>query len=253
MILRNTKTIILITLFLLQTANVYAQKDLDDKKYSYNYASLNNRCQVYDPYESVNRKIFVFNAILDGFILRPIAKGYGAITNDYTKDRVESFLDNVREPLSTVNYALQGNPSGMFKTFWRFTVNSTLGLVGLFDIASKFDIKAEPQTFGSTLASYGMGAGPYLVIPFYGSASARDFMDVVVLNSALNPVDYFTHEDFKNIVTATRTIHFRERRIPFTDYISKNSPDPYIAIRNAIYNEREGKMLYPEDYICHVN
>lgn len=248
-----------ITLFLAVISlfnNALAQEidlDQDDKKYNYNYAQLTNRCPVYDPYEKVNRKLFIVNAVLDGFILRPIAKGYGKVTNAYTKDRVESFINNLREPLSTVNYGLQGNSTGTFKTFWRFTINSTFGLLGFFDVAAKVGLTAEPQTFGSTLARYGVGAGPYLVVPFYGGTNARDFLDVIILNNALNPVQYPLHKDFTNIVTATRTVHFRERLMPFTDYISQNSPDPYIAIRNAIYNEREDKMLYPEDYVCGVN
>ena len=243
----------LFSLIPMLSMNAFAEDDLDDKKYSYNYASLNNRCQVYDPYEQVNRKLFIVNSVLDAFILRPIAKGYGAVTNDYTKDRVESFLNNIREPLSTINYGLQGNADGALKTFWRFAINSTLGIGGAFDVAGKFGLTAEPQTFGSTLASYGMGAGPYLVVPFYGSTSSRDLLDAIILNSSLNPVEYFTHKDFNTIVTASRMIHFRERAIPFTDYISKNSTDPYIAVRNAIFNEREDKMIYPTNYVCRVN
>ncbi len=221
-----------------------------DERYDYNYAELTNRCQIYDPYESFNRKIFIFNGILDSFILRPVAKGYGRFTNDYTKQRVDSFLNNIREPLSTVNYGIQGNASGAGKTFWRFAINSTFGLVGLFDVASKFDLKAEPQTFGNSLAHYGVGQGPYIILPFYGGMGARDIMDPLVLNSYLNPARYPMHSSFKNVLLVTGLIHNRDKVMPFTDYVSKNSPDAYIAIRDAKLSERESEMVYPEGFKC---
>ncbi|GAB4168272.1 MAG: VacJ family lipoprotein [Rickettsiaceae bacterium] len=242
-------TIIIATMILSLSSNAIASK-AEDKTYDYDYAALNNRCQVYDPYESVNRKVFIFNGVLDTFILRPIAKGYGRFTNDYTKNRVDSFLNNIREPLSIVNYGIQGKAEGSLKTFWRFAINSTLGLAGIFDVATKFGLTAEPQTFGNTLAHYGVGSGPYIVLPFFGGTNSRDLMDTLALNSALNPVMYPMHSDFKNVLTVTRIIHSRDKIMPFTDYVSKNSPDSYIAIRDAILNERESKMVYPKDFVC---
>ena len=238
---------IIITICLLSNNSLASKQD---EKYDYNYASLSNRCQIYDPYESFNRKVFTFNAILDTFILRPIAKGYGRFTNDYTKNRVDSFLSNIREPLSTVNYGIQGNTNGAGKTFWRFVINSTFGIGGLFDVASKFDLKAEPQTFGNTLANYGVGQGPYIILPFYGGTSARDLMDPLVLNNYLNPARYPMHSSFKNVLLVTGLIHNRDKIMPFTDYVSKNSPDAYIAIRDATLSERESKMVYPEGFKC---
>jgi phospholipid-binding lipoprotein MlaA len=228
-------------------------------KYSYDYAALNNRCQVYDPYESLNRKIFFVNGVLDTLILRSIAKGYGRFTSYYTKQRVGSFVDNISEPLSTVNYFLQGNSNGMFKTFWRFTINSTFGILGLFDVASKFGLTAEPQTFGNTLGYYGVGSGPYIVLPLIGGTTGRDVMDPLLLNSLLNPINtmlipanYQMHRDFKNVVTGVRVVHKREMTILFTDRISKNSPDPYVAIRDAIIQQREAKMDYPAGFKCPI-
>lgn len=220
--------------------------------YTYNYHGINNNCIVYDPYESINRKIFVFNGILDTFILRPIAKGYGRFTNDYTKNRVESFVGNVSEPLSTVNYALQGNSDGVFKSFWRFAINTTFGLAGMFDIASKFDLKPPQQTLGSTLAHYGVGPGPYIVLPIYGGITARDASDPIISNRLLNPIDYALHKDFKLVVAGTKILHTRYKIMPFTDYISKNSSDPYIAVREAIFSQREAQMGYPSGYKCPI-
>ena len=249
MSIRTIVSLVLITLFCFIATNAIAAKDPEDD-YSYNYADLNNQCQVYDPYEALNRKIFIFNGVLDTFILRPIAKGYGRFTNDYTKSRIGSFINNISEPLSTVNYGVQGNAEGAFKTFWRFAINSTFGVAGLFDVASKFGLTAERQTFGNTLAHYGVGAGPYIVLPIYGGMGARDVMDPLATNSAMNPVKYLMHSDFKYILAGTNIVHHRDQVMPFTDYVSKNSPDPYIAVRNATLNQREAKMIYPKKFRC---
>lgn len=248
MVVRLVSKAYVIVVICLLSNNSLASKQ--DEKYDYNYAELSNRCQIYDPYESFNRKIFIFNSILDTFILRPVAKGYGRFTNDYTKDRVDSFLSNIREPLSTVNYGIQGNAHGAGKTFWRFAINSTFGLGGFFDIASKFDLKAESQTFGNTLANYGVRQGPYIILPFYGGMGARDVMDPLVLNSYLNPAKYPMHNSFKNVLLVTSLIHNRDKIMPFTDYVSKSSPDAYIAIRDATLSERESRMVYPGGFKC---
>jgi phospholipid-binding lipoprotein MlaA len=239
------RAIFLVTIFAFFNFSALAKDN-----YNYNYAELNERCGIYDPYESINRKVFIFNGILDTFILRPITKGYGRFTNDYTQERVGSFVDNLKAPLTTTNYLLQGSSEGMFKSFWRFAVNSTFGLAGFFDVASKFDLQTEPQTFGSTLASHGVGPGPYIVLPIYGGMSTRDVTDPLFTSSFLNPIQWQMHSDFKNTVTVARTIHSRHRIMPFTDYVTKNSPDTYIAMRDAALSQREAKMEYPEGFKC---
>jgi phospholipid-binding lipoprotein MlaA len=222
----------------------------NDDKLNYDYADGGGVCNAYDPYEKINRKIFFFNGFLDTFTLRPVAKIYGRFTNDYTKSRVRTFVDNISEPLSTVNYGLQGNGEGMFKSFWRFTINSTFGIAGLFDVASKVGLNPEPQTLGSTLAYYGVGPGPYIVLPIYGGMGARNVSDPLISNNLLNPLKYALHKDFKLGVTIAKTIHYRSDIMPFTDYVTKNSPDPYVAIRNAILSQNESKMAYPIGFRC---
>lgn len=225
-------------------------KESEDSEYKYNYNQFNGKCSVYDPYEKLNRKIFAFNSVVDTFLLRPVAKIYGRFTNDYTKNRVGSFVDNISEPLSTVNYTLQGNPEGILKSFWRFAINSTFGIAGMFDIASKFGLKPPQQTLGSTLAYYGTGPGPYIVLPFYGGINARDVSDPLISDFLLNPLTYSLDKNFMLTVTGVSIIDMRYKLMPLTDYVSKNSSDPYIAVREAVFNQREAKIIYPAGYKC---
>ncbi|CAF0879458.1 unnamed protein product, partial [Didymodactylos carnosus] len=124
----------------------------------------------------------------DYLLLRPVTIGYKHLTNAYTKARVSSFIDNISTPVTIVNYGLQGNYTQTMKSVWRFLINTTFGIGGLFDVASKMGLTVTPQSFGSTLANYGVGPGPYLVLPFLGGTNARDITDSVFTNTYFNPI-----------------------------------------------------------------
>lgn len=230
-----------------------AADDASEYKYTYNLNDESNCSESYDPYEQLNRKFFTFNSFLDYIISRPIAVGYKYATNDFVRARIGGVLENIMTPLTTVNYTLQFNGTGAVKSLWRFFLNTTFGLGGMFDVASKLGIETTPQTFGSTLAHYGVGPGPYLVLPIFGGTNARDVTDTLFLNNALNPVRYPMHKDFRLAVTSTKLVHDREELLQFTDYVGENSTDPYIAIRSAIHQNRESKISYPENFICPIN
>ena len=250
----NFKTFLATIIFPLVLIPAFVATGDDDDNYNYNYsdddAATGTCTEVYDPYEKLNRKLFVFNSILDYFLLRPVAIGYRDLTNDYTKARVGSFLENISVPLTTVNYGLQKNADNTLKSFWRFLINTTFGVGGLFDVAGKAGLTVTPQTFGSTLAHYGVGPGPYLVIPFFGGTNGRDFTDSLVTNTVLNPIKYPMHRDLKWTITGIKLVHDRMVLLPFTDYVTKNSTDPYVAIRSSIHQNRESVVHYPEGFKC---
>ncbi len=248
------KRFILLSLVILNFFNLTAIADVqntqDNDDFQYVYSAKNGCMQVYDPYEKLNRKIFVFNSILDYLFLRPITIGYKQFTNDYTKARVSSFLDNITIPLTAVNYGLQMNYDQTMKSIWRFLINSTFGIGGLFDVASKIGLKVTKQTLGNTLAHYGVGPGPYLVLPFIGATNARDFTDPVFTNSYLNPIMYRVHRNFEMVVSSVQIIDTRLGLLPFTDYITRSSTDPYIAVRSAMHQNRESVIAYPKQFKC---
>lgn len=202
-----------------------------------------------DTYEKFNRKIFALNSILDYFLLRPFAKGYNAVLNDYTRARITNALSNLRTPLTTVNNTLQMEGNEALVSFWRFAINSTFGLFGTFDVAGQLGVKTPEQTFGSTLARYGVAPGPYLVLPIFGSTGARDVLDVTVADNALNPFNYFIKKHRQNNIAVVKLISNRGDVLPFTDHIAKTSADPYVAIRSAYFQNREKNLRYPYD-VC---
>lgn len=227
----------------------YAQQYDTDEDFSYG-DSINTCQQVYDPYEKFNRKIFAFNSVVDRAVLRPITLGYKKITNTFIRARVSSFLDNLNTPVTIINYGLQMNSHDTIKGLWRFIINTTFGIGGLFDLASKKGLVVTKQTLGSTLAHYGVGPGPYLVIPFLGGTNARDMLDSVFTNNLFNPIMYYTHEDFTIIILGLQVIDTRLAIMPFTDYVDRSSTDPYITTRSATHQNRESVVSYPKNFKC---
>ena len=240
---------IILTSFFFTMSVGYAQQYGTDE--DFNYGDSANTCQqVYDPYEKFNRKIFTFNSVVDRSLLRPITLGYKKITNTFIRARVSNFLDNLSTPVTIINYGLQMNAHGTMKGLWKFIINTTFGIGGLYDVASKLELIVKKQTLGSTLAHYGVGPGPYLIIPFLGGTNARDMLDSVFTNNLFNPIMYYTHEDFAIIILGLQVIDTRLAIMPFTDYVDRSSTDPYITTRSATHQNRESMVSYPKNFKC---
>jgi phospholipid-binding lipoprotein MlaA len=201
--------------------------------------------EIRDPYEGFNRKVFAFNSFLDYVLLKPVAKSYKILVPDFAKQRVGSFVENLTVPVSTVNNLLQARGRDTVKSIWRFFINTTVGIGGLFDVASKLGINSDPQTFGSTLARYGVKPGPYIVVPFFGSSNARDVSDIFVL-SKIDPVKYNMNTYQKMGYTGLSMVHNRSEILEVTDAIARDSADPYAAIRSLVHQKRESSLRYPE-------
>ena len=226
----------------LSASPAFAEKS--QNRYSLDGAS--SACTVIDdPYEPFNRKMFAVNSFLDYMFLRPVAKAYNHITNDYTKARVNDFTANIKEPITTVNSGLQGKGHNVLVSFWRFVLNTTFGLAGTHDFATQAGVVTPRQDFGKTLAYYGVAPGPYLVLPVLGSTNARDAMNFAV-NSKMNFSNYHMNKYQAGGVSALTMISERGNLMPITDKIAKASADPYITIRNMLYQKRENEVEYPK-------
>lgn len=137
-------------------------------------ASMPGRTTNYDPYERFNRKVDKFNDAFDRAVLKPVATGYKKVTPRFVRTGVTNFFANLQYPTTCVNQFLQGKFVLGLKDTGRFLVNSTLGIGGLFDVATKMNLPAHDEDFGQTLAMWGVHAGPYIVLPFFGPSNLRD-------------------------------------------------------------------------------
>jgi phospholipid-binding lipoprotein MlaA len=122
----------------------------------------------------MNRGIYSFNEGVDRAVVKPVAKGYKAITPSWFRGAVGRFFANLDEPLTIVNQLLQGKPTLFFQDTGRLLTNSTLGIGGLFDVADRMHMPAHHEDFGQTLAVWGVPSGPYFTIPFFGPSTVRD-------------------------------------------------------------------------------
>ncbi|HEY9036201.1 MAG TPA: VacJ family lipoprotein [Pseudomonadales bacterium] len=188
-----------------------------------------------DPWEPMNRGIFRFNDTLDRYTLKPLAEGYRWITPDPVERGVNNVFRNLQEIRNLINQLLQGKPIEAASDTARFLVNSTVGIVGIFDVASHIGLERHEEDFGQTLAVWGVPQGPYLVLPFFGPSSPRGAvgftMDVYV--HPLNEVDDVR---VRNSLTALDLASRRADLLKVEDVIFG---DRYIFIRDAYLQQRQ--------------
>ena len=153
--------------------------------------------ETYDPLERFNRGVYRFNARFDESIHYPVARGYQRITPAPVRRGVNNFFSNLGEVTNTANHLMQGRITRSARTAGRFAINSTLGLAGLFDVADRIGLEPAPTNFGRTLGRWGVGAGPYLVLPVVGPSSVRDGMGLATdftINRAIDIAGLYDDE-----------------------------------------------------------
>lgn len=198
-----------------------------------------------DPLEPINRPIFHFNRFVDTIALKPIARAYVDYTPQPAQDGVRNFLRNLRTPTIMVNQLLQGEAVKSAKTLGRFLVNSTIGVGGLIDVAGRFekvDMKYETADFGQTLGVWGVGPGPYLMLPVLGPSTVRDGIGLAADTFSDPLTIYATHDD-KEWINWSRfgltILDTRAEFLPVTDDLEKNSLDYYAGLRSMYLQRRE--------------
>lgn len=188
-----------------------------------------------DPWESVNRKIFAFNETMDRYVLRPVAKGYDWVMPDFAQRGVGNFIANIYEFNSMYNALLQGRPVGAAESSGRFVVNSTLGLLGFFDVATPMGIRPHRADFGQTLSVWGFEKGPFIMLPLFGPRTVRSgvgyFVDTYTSIPAL-----IDNRDAAWIFWTIEVVDFRARLLEADDLITG---DRYIFVRDAYLQARQ--------------
>jgi phospholipid-binding lipoprotein MlaA len=201
-------------------------------------AATPGRTRSDDPWEGANRGIYKFNDTLDRAALKPVAKGYRAITPRWLRTGVGNFFSNLSYPATVVNQFLQGKPGTGVRDAGRFLLNSTIGVGGLLDVATPLGLVANDEDFGQTLAVWGVGSGPYITMPLFGPSSLRDAPSRV-FDYFLGPLEYM-HIPWEAEwgLRGIDIVHTRSELLPL-DATLQSAFDPYAFVRDAWVQQRE--------------
>ena len=192
-----------------------------------------------DPWEGFNEKMFNFNReILDRYLLKPIATAWDFLLPDFVQRGVHNIFDNAAVVRRLVNNSLQLKFAGAGIELARFTINSTIGLVGFFDVAKDgFGIEQKDEDTGQTFGVWGMGPGPYLVLPFLPPLSVRDGVGYA-FDAAMTPYSYFIPWWGSVAATANNTVNERSLNLDRFERVAESTVDLYGAVRNAYLQRR---------------
>jgi|TARA_R100000049_G_C1943474_1_gene87985 phospholipid-binding lipoprotein MlaA len=188
-----------------------------------------------DPWEDFNRRVFAFNDVLDRYALKPVARGYKAVTPEPVQTGVGNFFSNLGEVRTVLNSLLQGKPANAGLATSRFLINSTVGIGGLLDYATLMEITADKEDFGQTMAVWGWEDSRYLVLPLLGPRTLRDASGLPA-DSAANPITYMDDHQLRAGLTALDIIHLRAGLL---DQESLISGDRYRFVRDAYLQRRQ--------------
>lgn len=198
-----------------------------------------------DPLEGINRGIYKFNDVTDRYAMQPVAKAYKAVAPSPVRTGISNFFSNLGTLTTVVNDLLQFKFAQAFTDAGRFVINSTFGLAGFIDVASMDKIEHHHEDFGQTLGHWGVGPGPYLVLPILGPSSVRDATGLVFDTATSDPITYLHNTGqirAHNQVRALQLLDKRTQLLDATDLVDNASIDPYAFMRDA-YMQRRASMV----------
>ena len=201
-------------------------------------ATLDAPPEPHDPWERLNRTMYGFNDKVDRAVLKPVASAYRFITPDVAEKGVDNFFSNLREVKTILNDLLQFKLLQTLSDTGRLIVNSTIGIGGLFDVAQHMGLEKHNEDFGQTLGKWGVGQGPYLVLPFLGPSSVRDGTGLTV-DYAVFPVRQIDDDATRNTLYLLDIINTRAQLLEAGDIIDAAAYDPYIFLREAYLQRRK--------------
>jgi len=194
-----------------------------------------------DPIEGFNRAVFAFNEGVDKALLKPVAKGYVAVLPQPARDGVGNFFGNIGDVFVSVNNLLQGKVTEAASDVGRVVVNSTVGIFGLFDVASRVGLEKHDEDFGQTFGRWGVGDGFYLVLPLLGPHNSRDAVGEL-FDLVTDPIGKMKRVDVRNSLVATRATSERAAILPADQLIDTAALDKYSYIRDAYLQRRRFKV-----------
>lgn len=195
-----------------------------------------------DPIEGFNRVVFGFNEGVDKAVVKPVAKGYDTILPSPVRTGVSNFFGNVADVFIAVNNLLQGKPGAAVGDAGRVIVNSTVGILGLFDVASEMGLEKHDEDFGQTFGRWGVGSGAYLVLPILGPSTMRDAAGRI-LDIQADPVGDVGRVATRNTLIVTRGVSDRAALLPADKVIEEAALDKYSYVRD-FYLQRRRNLIY---------
>lgn len=195
-----------------------------------------------DPLEPMNRAVYTFNEGLDTVLIKPLATIYEGVVPEFIRSGISNMFSNVNDIIVALNNLLQGKVNAAGSDVSRVIVNSTVGVLGFFDVASKIGLEKNDEDFGQTLGYWGVGDGPYLMLPFLGPRTLRDAAGTVVY-VAVDPISHIDPPRDRNQVAALRLISDRANLLGASKVLETAAIDPYEFLRDA-YLQRRRNLIY---------
>ncbi len=198
-----------------------------------------------DPWEGYNRKVWRFNEAVDQAVLQPVARGYQAAVPGLVRVGVGNFFGNISDVWSFVNNALQLKPRESIHSLARVGINTTVGLLGLIDVASNVDLPRHRQDFGQTLGVWGLPSGPYLVLPLLGPSTVRDTVALPVDRQG-DLVSRVQDSPARLGLTGLRVVNLRADVLQAGQVLEGAALDKYTFVRDAYMQRRRGAADLPK-------
>ena len=198
-----------------------------------------------DPWERYNRQMFDINDRVDRAVLKPVAQAYAAVVPQPARDCVTNIFANINDVPNAFNNLLQGKPGRAVSDICRVAINTTVGLLGCFDVASKVGLEKSDEDFGQTLGVWGMGTGAYIVWPLFGPSSVRDTIGLP-LDMAASPSSVINDGATRYSLTALNVVNTRANLLGATRVLDDIALDKYTFIRDA-YIARRRNLVYDGD------
>ncbi|OIQ67978.1 putative phospholipid-binding lipoprotein MlaA precursor [mine drainage metagenome] len=199
------------------------------------------RANVHDPLEPFNRGVYKFNDAVDRAVLRPVSTAYRDVVPSPVRTGVSNFFNNLQDAWSFVNNSLQFKGVAAGNSLVRFSVNTVFGLGGVLDIATEMQIDRSTQDFGETLGHWGVGAGPYLMLPLLGPSTLRDTA-AMPIDMQGNAVSHISDVPTRNAATTLNLLNKRARLLDATKMLDQVALDPYTFTRDAFLQRRQNAV-----------
>jgi phospholipid-binding lipoprotein MlaA len=195
-----------------------------------------------DPMEALNRNIFGFNDAVDTVLLQPVATIYRQATPNWVRTGVGNFFNNLDDVWSSVNNVLQGRPKYAGESIGRVVINTTVGLLGVVDVASNLELERHPASFGLTLGRWGVKPGPYVVLPLLGPSTLRE-VAALPIDMQGNLTSHVQDESVRTILTGLNIVNIRSNLLQVSKVVDGAALDKYSFFRDA-YLQRQRNQFY---------